>query len=155
MNLGWKLAATVNGTTLLWLLDTHERERRAVGEHVVRNSFAQEELASAITPDQTEVRELLAEIPAEHPDGNRSLPEQISGLAISYQGEEGSHPLAGQRAPARPELDGSSGPARLFELLPRWTFHAPVAAALTNAVRDHRRSRQPGDAAAGRARGLG
>jgi 2-polyprenyl-6-methoxyphenol hydroxylase-like FAD-dependent oxidoreductase len=43
MNLGWKLAAEVNGTAAPWLLDSYERERRPVGEQVVKTSCAQEE----------------------------------------------------------------------------------------------------------------
>ncbi len=50
MNLGWKLAAEVNGTAPGWLLDSYERERRPVGASVIENSSAQEELASATTP---------------------------------------------------------------------------------------------------------
>jgi 2-polyprenyl-6-methoxyphenol hydroxylase-like FAD-dependent oxidoreductase len=98
MNLGWKLAAAVNGTAPGWLLDSYERERRPVGEQVVKSSCAQKELASATTPDQMAVKELLAEILAEHPDANRSLAEKVSGLAIAYPPVEGSHPLAGRRA---------------------------------------------------------
>jgi len=116
MNLGWKLAAELNGTAPQWLLDSYERERRPVGEQVVQNSCAQEELASAETPDQMAVKELLAGILAEHAEANRSLAEKVSGLAIAYPAEEGSHPLSGHRAPDL-ELDRSSGRTRLFELL--------------------------------------
>ena len=114
MNLGWKLAAEVNGTAAPWLLDSYEHERRPVGEQVVKNSCAQEVLAAATTPDQMAVRELLAEMLAEHPEANRTLAERVSGPAIAYPAEEGAHPLAGHRAPDL-ELDVSSGPARLFE----------------------------------------
>jgi hypothetical protein len=116
MNLGWKLAAAVKRTAPAWLLDSYERERRPVGEQVIKSSCAQEELASATTPDQMAVKELLAEILAEDPDANRSLAEKVSGLAIAYPADEGSHPLAGHRA-SDLQLECSSGPARLFELL--------------------------------------
>ncbi len=116
MNLGWKLAAEVNGTAPPWLLDSYERERRPVAEDVVKSSCVQEELASATTPDEMAVKELLAEILAEHPEANRSLAEKVGGLAIVYPAEEGSHPLVGRRAPDL-ELDRSSGRTRLFELL--------------------------------------
>jgi 2-polyprenyl-6-methoxyphenol hydroxylase-like FAD-dependent oxidoreductase len=99
MNLGWKLSAEVNGTAPTWLLDSDERERRPVGEQVVKSSCAQEELASATTPDQMAVKELLAESLAEHPEANRSLAEKVSGLAIAYPAEDGSHPLAGNARP--------------------------------------------------------
>jgi 2-polyprenyl-6-methoxyphenol hydroxylase-like FAD-dependent oxidoreductase len=116
MNLGWKLAAEVNGAAPGWLLDSYERERRPVGASVIENSSAQEELASATTPPELAVRELLAEILADHPEVNRSLAERVSGLAVAYPAEEGSHPLAGHRAPDL-QLDASGGAERLFELL--------------------------------------
>jgi FAD binding domain len=116
MNLGWKLAAEVNGAAPGWLLDSYERERRPVGASVIGISSAQEELASATTPPELAVRELVAEIIANHPEVNRSLAERVSGLAVAYTAEEGSHPLAGHRAPDL-QLDASWGAERLFELL--------------------------------------
>ena len=153
MNLGWKLAAEVNGTAAPWLLDGYERERRPVGEQVVKNSCAQEELAAATTPDQMAVRELLAEMLAEHPEANRTLAERVSGPAIAYPAEEGAHPLAGHRAPDL-ELDRSSGPARLFELLRDGHFallaRRPFPRPAGSTIR-----RQPGDGTRGRSRRLG
>ena len=152
MNLGWKLAAEVNGTAAPWLLDGYERERRPIGEQVVKNSCAQEELAAATTPDQMAVRELLAEMLAEHPEANRTLAERVSGLAIAYPAEEGAHPLAGHRAPDL-ELDRSSGPARLFELFATGTSrswpgatHPPPAGSTTPSTgrRPRGRSRRLG-----------
>jgi 2-polyprenyl-6-methoxyphenol hydroxylase-like FAD-dependent oxidoreductase len=116
MNLGWKLAAEVTGTAPAWLLDSYEHERRPVGEAVVKFSCAQEELASATTIDEMAVKDLFAEILAEHPGVNRSLAEKVSGLAVAYPVEEGAHPLAGHRAPDL-KLDAGARPARLFELM--------------------------------------
>jgi FAD binding domain len=116
MNLGWKLAAEVNGTAPAWLLDSYERERRPVGESVIEISRAQEELASATTPEQLAVRDLFVELLAKHPEVNRSLAEKLSGLSVAYLPEEPSHPLAGDRAPDL-RLDGNSRGQRLFELL--------------------------------------
>jgi 2-polyprenyl-6-methoxyphenol hydroxylase-like FAD-dependent oxidoreductase len=147
MNLGWKLAAEVNGTAPRWLLDSYDRERRPVGEQVVKSTCAQEELASATTPDQMAVKELLAEILAEHPEANRAVAEKVSGLAIAYPAEEGSHPLAGHRAPDL-ELDRSSGPARLFEFMRDGHFtvlvrrHSPTPSGINHAVN---RATVPGD----------
>lgn len=116
MNLGWKLAAEVNGTAPAWLLDSYETERRPVGESVIEISRAQEELASATTPGEMAVRDLFAEILGEHPEVNRSLAERVSALAVAYPSERGSHPLAGHRAPDL-QLDGRVGVHRLWELL--------------------------------------
>jgi 2-polyprenyl-6-methoxyphenol hydroxylase-like FAD-dependent oxidoreductase len=114
MNLGWKLAAAVNGTAPDWLLDSYEFERRPAGASVIEISRAQEELASATTPGEMAVRDLFAEILDEHPEVNRSLAERVSALAVTYPSEEGSHPLAGHRAPDL-QLDGCV--RRLWELL--------------------------------------
>jgi len=57
-----------------------------------------EELASAATPDQIAVIDLFAEILAGHPGVNRAPVEKVSGLAVAYRPEPGSHPLAGDRA---------------------------------------------------------
>jgi len=116
MNLGWKLAAEVNGTAPGWLLDSYERERRPVGESVIEIARAQEELASATTPGEMAVRDLFAEILSEHPDVNRSLAERVSALAVAYPSEEASHRLAGHRAPDL-QLDGRVSVGRLWELL--------------------------------------
>ncbi len=106
----------MNGSAPPWLLDSYERERQPGGEQVIKNSCAQEELAAAVTADQMAVKELLAEIHDEHPEADRSLAEKVSGLAIACPAEEGAHPLVGHRPPDL-ELDRSSGPERLFQLL--------------------------------------
>jgi 2-polyprenyl-6-methoxyphenol hydroxylase-like FAD-dependent oxidoreductase len=116
MNLGWKLAAAVNGTAPAWLLDSYAPERRPVGASVIEVSRAQEELASATTPGEMAVRDLFAEILDEHPGVNRWLAERVSALAVTYASEEGSHPLAGHRAPDL-QLDRRAGVRRLWELL--------------------------------------
>ncbi len=116
MNLGWKLAAEVNGTAPAWLLDSYEPERRPVGASVIEISRAQEELASATTPGEMAVRDLFAEILDEHREVNRSIAERVSALAVAYPSEEGSHPLTGHRAPDL-QLDGPVGVHRLWELL--------------------------------------
>lgn len=121
MNLGWKLAAQIKGLAPAWLLDSYERERRPVGESVVQSSRAQEALASATTPDEMAVRNLFAKTIAEHPEVNRSLAEELSGLAVAYRAGDGCHPLAGRRAPDL-RLDGGSGFERLYEALRHGRF---------------------------------
>lgn len=121
MNLGWKLAAQLRGAAPDWLLDSYERERRPVGASVIESSSAQEELASATTPPEIAVRDLVAEMLANHPEVNRSVAERVSGLAVAYPAPQGSHPLAGHRAPDL-RLDASCGRGRVFELLRNGRF---------------------------------
>lgn len=58
----------------------------------------------------------FAKIIAEHPEVNRSLAEELSGLAVAYPADDGCHPLAGRRVPDLRLAEGS-GFERLFELL--------------------------------------
>ena len=116
MNLGWKLAAEISGRAPAWLLDSYERERWPVGRSVVQSSRAQEALASATAPDEMAVRDLFARMIGEHPEVNRTLAEELSGLAVAYPADQGCHPLAGRRAPDL-RLETHSRFERLFEVL--------------------------------------
>ena len=113
VNLGWKLAQVVNGTSPERLLDTYHAERHPVGARVLRTSMAQ--IALNRTAARTEallgtVSELLAmEAPRRH------FAAVMSGLDIRYDLGEG-HPLLGRRMP---DLDVRTpgGPTRVFDLL--------------------------------------
>src|SRR5258706_10525130 len=49
VNLGWKLAQVVSGTSPVSLLDTYEAERHPVGARVLRNTIAQRARATELT----------------------------------------------------------------------------------------------------------
>ena len=61
VNLGWKLAAVVNGWAPADLLDTYESERYPVGERVMMHSQAQLALA-APGPEVAALRDLFGEL---------------------------------------------------------------------------------------------
>ena len=113
MNLGWKLAQVVNGTSPVSLLDTYQAERHPVGARVLQNTMAQR--AVGATDERTgALRDLLAvlltmEEPRKHIAG------MISGLDIHYDLGEG-HPLLGRRMPDL-DLATADGPVRVFTLL--------------------------------------
>ena len=65
VNLGWKLAAEVNGWAPDGLLDTYDSERRPVGERVMMQSLSQTALM-APGPEISALRTLLGEL-MEHP----------------------------------------------------------------------------------------
>ena len=113
VNLGWKLAQVVRGTTRDSLLDTYQAERHPVAARVLRITMAQ--VALRRPDDRIKalghiVTQLLAmDEPRTHIAG------MVSGLDIHYDLGPG-HPLLGRRMPDL-DLTTTNGPLRAFELL--------------------------------------
>lgn len=93
-NLGWKLAAEVNGWAPERLLDSYHTERHPVAADVLDNTRAQVELQS-LEPGAQAVRRLLSEL-MDFEDVNRHLIEKITALGVRYDLGEG-HDLLGRR----------------------------------------------------------
>ena len=110
VNLGWKLAARVNGWAPLGLLDSYHTERHPVGADVLNISRAQAELLSP-EPGPTAVRRLVAEL-MEFEEVNRYLVEKITGIGVRYDFGEG-HELLGRRL----RDVGLTRGRRLYELM--------------------------------------
>ncbi|WP_037908947.1 rifampin monooxygenase [Actinacidiphila yeochonensis] len=92
-NLGWKLAAEVNGWAPEGLLDSYHDERRPVAADVLDNTRAQMQLMS-LEPGAQAVRRLLAEL-VRYEEVNRHLVEKLTATAIRYdvgQESEGGAP---------------------------------------------------------------
>jgi 2-polyprenyl-6-methoxyphenol hydroxylase-like FAD-dependent oxidoreductase len=101
MNLGWKLAAEVQGRAAAGLLDSYHDERHPVGEALAEHTLAQGALITAITPEGQALRALLSKLLASHPDVERTLAEKLAALDITYTSSDpAAHPLVGTRAPA-------------------------------------------------------
>ncbi|MER6979343.1 FAD-dependent oxidoreductase [Streptomyces carpinensis] len=96
-NLGWKLAAAVDGTAPAGLLDSYDSERRAVGAAVLGNIRAQALLLLG-GPEIEGLRTVLAELIA-YDDVRTRLAGMISGLDIRYDVGGPEHPLRGARLP--------------------------------------------------------
>ena len=113
VNLGWKLAQVVKGTSPEGLLDTYHAERHPVAARVLRTTMAQ--VALQRPDDRTEaLREIVAEfLGMEEP--RKRIAAEMSGLGIHYDLGEG-HPLVGRRMPDL-DLRTPDGPLRTFELL--------------------------------------
>jgi 2-polyprenyl-6-methoxyphenol hydroxylase-like FAD-dependent oxidoreductase len=94
VNLGWKLAAEVNGWAPAGLLDSYFTERHPVAADVLENTRAQMVLMSP-EPGPRAVRRLLAEL-VEFDDVNRFLIEKITAIGIRYDLGHG-HALLGRR----------------------------------------------------------
>ena len=93
-NLGWKLAATVDGWAPDGLLDSYFAERHPVADDVLALTRAQSELLSN-EPGPRAVRRLLTEL-AGFDDVARFLAERIAGIGIRYDFGEGPD-LVGRR----------------------------------------------------------
>lgn len=110
MNLGWKLAAHLNGWAPAGLLDTYESERHPVGERVMMHSLSQTALM-APGPEVAALRALLGELFA-LPDVARHMAALLAGTDVRYDvGDD--HPLSGWPVPELTLADGR----RVTELL--------------------------------------
>ncbi|WP_054812602.1 rifampin monooxygenase [Nocardia arizonensis] len=106
-NLGWKLAAELDGWAPEGLLDSYDAERRPVAADVLDNTRAQMELLSA-GPGVRALRRLLAEL-MDFEEVNRYLIEKITAIGVRYDfGDE--HPMVGRHLR---DLDLKHG--RLYE----------------------------------------
>ncbi len=115
VNLGWKLAQVVHGTSPPSLLDTYHAERHPVAARVLRTTMAQTALlASGERVDA--LRETMSELLGMSEPRQR-LGAMMSGLDIGYDLGEG-HPLLGRRVPDL-DLEVDGRPVRLYDLLHR------------------------------------
>jgi 2-polyprenyl-6-methoxyphenol hydroxylase-like FAD-dependent oxidoreductase len=108
-NLGWKLAAEINGWAPEGLLDSYETERRPVAADVLDNTRAQMELMSP-EPGPQAVRRLVSEL-MDFEDVRRHLIEKVIAIGIRYDFGEG-HELLGRRM-----RDVELKRGRLYELM--------------------------------------
>jgi len=93
-NLGWKLAAEVNGWAPDGLLDSYHTERHPVAADVLDTIRAQSELLST-EPGPQAVRRLLAEL-MHFEEVNRHLIGKVTAIGVRYDLGTG-HDLLGRR----------------------------------------------------------
>jgi 2-polyprenyl-6-methoxyphenol hydroxylase-like FAD-dependent oxidoreductase len=113
VNLGWKLAQVVNGTSPESLLDTYQSERHPIGARVLKSTMA----ATALNrgDERTNaLRETMSEL-LKMDEPRKRYAAMISGLDIRYDLGTG-HPLLGRRMPDL-DLVTANGPRRVFTLL--------------------------------------
>ncbi|WP_457029604.1 rifampin monooxygenase [Kitasatospora sp. P5_F3] len=108
-NLGWKLAAAVNGWAPEGLLDSYQAERHPVGAAVLANTRAQITLLGT-EPGPTALRELFSKL-MDFEEVNRYVTEMITAVGVGYDFGEG-HELLGRRMR---DLQLKQG--RLYELM--------------------------------------
>lgn len=108
-NLGWKLAAEVDGWAPEGLLDSYHAERHPVGAAVLDNTRAQITLMGA-DPGATALRELLSKL-MDFEEVNRYVTGMITAVGVRYDFGEG-HELLGRRL-----RDVTLKQGRLYELM--------------------------------------
>jgi 3-(3-hydroxy-phenyl)propionate hydroxylase len=113
VNLGWKLAQVIRGTSPDSLLDTYQAERHPVGARVLAGTMAQVPLTRSGARIDA-LRGAMAEL-LSMDEPRQWLAGMISGLDIHYDLGEG-HPLVGRRMPDL-DLVTADGPRTVFTLL--------------------------------------
>jgi 2-polyprenyl-6-methoxyphenol hydroxylase-like FAD-dependent oxidoreductase len=113
VNLGWKLAQVVKGSSPDSLLDTYRAERHPIAARVLRNTMAQ---TPFLRSDERidALRETMAELLGMD-EPRKRFGTMMSGLDIRYDLGEG-HPLLGRRMPDLDLVTGD-GTVRVFSLL--------------------------------------
>src|SRR3954453_5745776 len=113
VNLGWKLAQVVNGTSPESLLDTYHAERHPVAARALRYTMAQtalqrhDERVKAVVDVVSELTSL--------DEPRKQIAAMLPGRAIHYDLGDG-HPLVGRRMPDL-ELKTMGGASRVFTAL--------------------------------------
>lgn len=117
VNLGWKLAAQIQGWAPPSLLDSYHRERHAEGERVLLHTRAQGALAGAAADGRiAALREIVARL-LQYQQPLRHLVSLMYGLDTRYDtGTADPHPLAGRWAPNL-ALTAPGGETSVAELL--------------------------------------
>ena len=116
-NLGWKLAAVVNGRASSELLDTYEAERHPVGKAVLRSSGGIVRLAMANRPWTLAARAALTAFLGRVRPARTRMIGQVTGIGYAYPAPRGAHRLVGTRVP-----DVALKEGRLYEALRQGTF---------------------------------
>ncbi|MBD9702784.1 FAD-dependent monooxygenase [Streptomyces sp. ID01-12c] len=111
-NLGWKLAAVLQGHADPALLDSYQAERHPVGRAVLRSSGGIVRLAMAKSPWALALRAALTTFVNHVPPARARALGQITGIGYTYPAPRGAHRLVGTRVP-----DVALTTGRLYESL--------------------------------------
>ena len=113
VNLGWKLAQVVRGTSPESLLDSYQAERHPIGARVLKTTMA----LTAINRGDERTKalwETMSDL-LKMDEPRKRYAGMMSGLEIHYDLGAG-HPLLGRRVPDL-DLVTAHGPRRVFTLL--------------------------------------
>jgi len=113
VNLGWKLAQVVKGTSPEGFLDSYHAERHPIGARTLKHT-----VALGVLQRRDDRMEALVDLVSElavMDEPRERLTAITSALDVHYDLGEG-HPLLGRRMPDL-DLTTAEGPVRVFELL--------------------------------------
>ncbi len=113
VNLGWKLAQVVKGTSSECLLDTYQAERHPVAALVLQNTLAQ--VALMRRDDRSQAAWKIVSELLKMNEPRKQYAAMMTGLDIHYD-LGGGHPLLGRRMPDL-DLVTATGPLRVFSRL--------------------------------------
>src|SRR4030095_15424181 len=113
VNLGWKLAQVVKGTSPESLLDTYQAERHPIGARVLKSTMAATALSRGDERTKALYETMSELLTMDEP--RKRYAAMMSGLDIRYDLGTG-HPLLGRRMPDL-DLVTENGPRRVFTLL--------------------------------------
>ncbi len=113
VNLGWKLAQVVSGTSPQSLLDSYQAERHPIGARVLKTTMAQTALNRGDERTKA-LRETMSEL-LQMDEPRKRYAAMMSGLDVHYDLGAG-HALLGRRMPDL-EVVTANGPRRVFTLL--------------------------------------
>ncbi|MDL2078287.1 FAD-dependent monooxygenase [Streptomyces sp. GXMU-J15] len=119
MNLGWKLAAVINGRAADDILDTYALERRRVSQGVIKvTDIATRMMTSDKLPARV-ARKAVMTVASRIPRTHKVAVGHLSGIATRYPSMSsavGASPLVGTRVPDL-RIAGHGGPRHLHEVL--------------------------------------
>ncbi|MET8920719.1 FAD-dependent monooxygenase, partial [Streptomyces sp. NPDC004610] len=137
-NLGWKLAATINGWASDGLLDSYHTDRYPIGEQLMEHSRAQTYLFHAFTPEGLALRDLLSRMVPQSREFSDFLAGRLTALDVAYTSDDpDAHPLTGTRAP---DLTFTNPDTSVFALLRADSYlllDLTDGALLTDRTQDH------------------
>jgi 3-(3-hydroxy-phenyl)propionate hydroxylase len=113
VNLGWKLAQVIHGTSPDSLLDTYQAERHPIGARLLNLTMAQTALMRGDERTKA-LHERMSEL-LKMDEPRKRYAAMMSGLDVHYDLGAG-HPLLGRRMPDL-NLVTANGPLRVFTLL--------------------------------------
>jgi hypothetical protein len=113
VNLGWKLAQVVHGTSPESLLDTYQAERHPIGARVLEATMAQTAVGRGDARTNA-LRKVMTEL-LQLPEPRQRYTAMMTGIDNCYDLGAG-HPLLGRRMPDL-DLVTESGSRRVYTLL--------------------------------------
>jgi 2-polyprenyl-6-methoxyphenol hydroxylase-like FAD-dependent oxidoreductase len=121
-NLGWKLAAVVNGTADDALLDSYETERRPEMQALLDDVRRQCAIQFNFDQDHIALKRFLENDMIPLPAVNLKLCQNLAGFSVRYPAPEGAHAIVGRRLPNIGVRNSAGGASTVFELLRRQQF---------------------------------